>query len=410
MEIYIARQPILNRSQEVVAYELLYRSSNKNEFPNIDGNEATSHVIYNFLQMGIDSLSEGKPSFINFTDQLIENHVPSHFEQDTIVVEILESVELTDSIIEGCTKLKEMGYKLALDDFQIKLDNPYLKDIIGLVDIIKVDIHNTPRDLQKQILRAFKSHDVEFLAEKVETREEYERCLQEGYSYFQGYFFSKPVVLSMKDIPIQNHSFLLILNELSQPEPSVDRITKYIEADVSLSYKLLRFINSPIIGRKYDIKSIKQAVVILGFKELKKWIFLLSLREKPNREDSYNEVIRMSLIRAKTCEEIANYKGFRTEASSFFLVGLLSLMDTLMKQSPESLMEGLPLDSDIKQTILGEDTRYSSIFHLAVSLERVEWIKIDRLIQEIDMDKQALFDIYMKVLKWAREVMNGLLI
>ena len=279
MEIFVARQPIFTLKQEVCAYELLYRSSNQNRFSHIDGNQATTDVINSFLEIGVDELSEGKPCFINFTEQLLEYAIPTYFQPNMIVVEVLETVKPTDKVIEICRKLKEQGYKIALDDFEMKCEGENFNELLKLADIIKVDIRQTSRSEQLNLLTSLKSFNLKFLAEKVETRDEYEQCLKDGYQYFQGYFFSKPMILSTSDMPVFNHNILIILQELSQFEPNINRITEIIEADLSLSYKLLKLINSPIIGRVYKIKSIKQAIVLLGLKELRKWIFLLSFRE-----------------------------------------------------------------------------------------------------------------------------------
>ncbi|RDW16477.1 hypothetical protein CWR48_16470 [Oceanobacillus arenosus] len=407
MEIYVARQPILNTNQEVCAYELLYRSNEQNEFSNIDGDQATSDVINSFMHIGIDELSEGKRCFINFTDTLLTHSVPEFFPPEMIVVEILETVIPTEQIVESCRKLKEKGYKIALDDFIMRDGDKNFTKLIELADIIKVDIHNTPNQERKKILKTLKEYNVTLLAEKVETMAEYEQCVKEGYTYFQGYFFSKPAILSTNDVPIYNHNIVLILNELAQSEPNIDRITGIIETDISLSIKLLRLINSPMVGSIYEIKSIKQAIAYLGFNELNKWIFLLSLRERANqKEKRLDEVTKMCFIRAKIGELIALQKGKRMEAPSYFLVGLLSLIDTLMKQPIDKLMRQLPLDHKIKETILGKNTHYSDIFHLTVTMERAEWRELNILANKVGINKRKLFEIYKEALRWTNGIVN----
>ena len=157
MEIYVARQPIFTLKQEVCAYELLYRSSNQNRFSNIDGNQATTDVINSFLEIGVDELSEGKPCFINFTEQLLEYAIPTYFQPNMIVVEVLETVKPTDKVIEICRKLKEQGYKIALDDFEMKCEGENFIELLKLADIIKVDIRQTSRSEQLNLLTSLKS-------------------------------------------------------------------------------------------------------------------------------------------------------------------------------------------------------------------------------------------------------------
>lgn len=407
MDIYIARQPIFTVNQEVCAYELLYRSSNQNRFSNIDGNQATTDVINSFLEIGVDELSEGKPCFINFTETLLEYAIPTYFQPNMIVVEVLETVKPTDKIIKICRKLKEQGYKIALDDFEMKFEGENFNELLKLADIIKVDIRQTSRNEQLNILTSLKSFNLEFLAEKVETREEYEQCLKDGYQYFQGYFFSKPIIHTTSEMPILNHNLLIILKELSHSEPNINRITEIIEADLSLSYKLLKLINSPIIGRVYKIKSIKQAIVLLGLKELRKWIFLLSFREKVKQNNQApNETVKMCFTRAKACELIALNTGKGLESSSYFLVGMFSLIDTLMKQPIGKIMKQLPLEQEIKETILGHQTLYSDVYQLVVGMERAQWDEIDQLSERMGIEKKKLFHLYKEAMKWSKEVMT----
>ncbi|RDW15529.1 EAL and HDOD domain-containing protein [Oceanobacillus chungangensis] len=407
MEIYVARQPILNTDEKVCAYELLYRSNEQNEFSNIDGDQATFNVINSFMHFGIGELSEGKPCFINFTDTLLTHSVPEFLPPEMIVVEILETVSPSEQIVESCRKLKEKGYKIALDDFIMQDEDTNFTKLIELADIIKIDIHNTPYLERKDILKTLDQYNVTLLAEKVETMAEYEQCKKDGYTYFQGYFFSKPVILSTNDVPIYNHNIVLIMNELAQAEPNIDRITGIIETDISLSIKLLRLINSPMVGSIYEIKSIKQAIAYLGFNELNKWIFLLSLRERVNqKENRLDEVMKICFIRAKISELIAVYKGKRAEASSYFLVGLLSLIDTLMKQPLDKLMSELPLDNEIKDTIIGKHTQYSDIFHLTLTMERADWGELNILANKVGISQRKLFEIYKEALRWTNGIVS----
>lgn len=410
MDIFVARQPILNTSQQVFAYELLYRNDNNNGFSNVEGEQATTDVINSVLQIGFEELSEGKPCFINFTEKLLENTtIPSFLKPEMMVIEVLETVNPTDKIIENCKTLKDMGYKIALDDFEMKFGDENFNQLLELADLIKIDIRKTSRLEQIKIFHALKRYNVLFLAEKVETREEYEQCLRDGYTFFQGYFFSKPVILSTSDVPFQNQNIAIIMSELSRQDSEIDieYITRIIQGDVSLTYKLLKLINSPITGPVHQIKTIKHAIVYLGLKELKKWIYVLSFRENSNKSDPVtNEVIKLCFIRAKAGELIAQETGNRKESSSYFLIGMLSLMDTLMKRPLNKVLEQLPLDQSIKETLLGNTTPYSDIVNLIIKVERAEWSQIGKLSKNVGISKQKLFLIYKESMKWAKEVME----
>ena len=409
MEVFVARQPILTKKQEVFAYELLYRNNKKdNVYASVDSNQATSEVINSFLQIGIDELSEGRPCFVNFTETLLENTVPTFLNPELMVIEILETVRPTEKIIENCKNLKAKGFKIALDDFELVEGGECFNKLITLADFIKIDVQQTSRSEQLRIMNKFQNRNVIFLAEKVETREEFEQCLKDGYSLFQGYFFSKPIIFSTNDVPVFNHNLYIITSELSKEEPDIDRISVIIESDVSLSYKLLRLLNSPAIGLVYKIKSIKQAIVLLGLIELRKWVYVLSFREHLEKSDPIiNEVIKLCLTRAKASELISLHIGRRKDSSSLFLTGLFSLVEPIFKKPIEEILQTLPLDQEMKNTLLGKETSLTPVINLVCAAEKGEWNKMDQLVSELGLNAEKYNDLYKDSLKWAIEVMAG---
>jgi c-di-GMP-related signal transduction protein len=406
MEVFVARQPILNLNQEIVAYEILYRRSTENRFPEIDGDQATSDVINSFVQIGFNEISEGKPCFVNFTENLLKLDIPKYFQPGKIVVEVLENVQFTDEVIAICQNLRNEGYKIALDDFVLPENNdPQVFKMLGVTDIIKVDIRTLSRERQRAMLKVLKKFDVELLAEKVETREEYEQCKKEGYQLFQGYFFSKPSILSTHDIPVLGKLFYNITDELSQPEPNIDKISEMIVRDLAFSYKLLKFVNTPAFNLIYEIKSIQQAIVILGLKEFKKWVYVLSIREAlTDKKGIPNEIFKLCLIRAKMCESIALKKGIKAESSGYFLTGLFSLIHVLLKQPLRKIMEELPLDMNIKYALLGFDSSYKDVLDLSIAIEEASWEEINRLTNELGIEKKDLYKIYRDTMSWIRSV------
>lgn len=242
MDIYIARQPIFDKNQRVVSYEMLFRSNKHNFYNSVDGNEATCNVISNtFLTIGIDKLTGGKKVFINFTEELLLNETPAMLPKEYLVIEILETVNPTKEVIKICKKLKELGYTIALDDFVFK---PKFQALIQVADIIKIDFLETVGLERKKIVDKLSNFNIKFLAEKVESIEDFRDAVSYGYTYFQGYFFSKPEIISAHDIPINDYSNIKILQMIHNNNFNLKVMEDIIKRDVSISYKLLRLINS----------------------------------------------------------------------------------------------------------------------------------------------------------------------
>ncbi|APH03854.1 EAL and HDOD domain-containing protein [Bacillus weihaiensis] len=404
MEVFVARQPILNNNEEVIAYELLYRGSKDNVFPNIDGDRATTEVIINsFLNIGMQDLSEGKKCFINFTGSLLKSKLPTYFNPNSIVVEILETVEIDEELIVICHELKELGYTIALDDFKVQESSRLLPKLLKYIDIIKVDFLQTSYEERKKLVERYRPLQIELLAEKVETREDFIAAKQAGYTYFQGYFFSKPFIISSYDVPMYLKTYYQIFNEITKTEPDIDVIASEIERDISMSYKLLKLINSPAFRPINKIKSIKQAIVLLGLNELKKWIYVLSLKEmKTEKEKNMDEVVKMSLVRAKLCEQIALALGkSHTDSAQFMLTGLFSLIDTLLHRHIQDILNDLPLSDDIQHALLGEENELNKVLNWALLIERTTWNE-----EEIPFTKEQISQIYVQAIDWASSLMK----
>ena len=262
MEVYVARQPVLDKNKRTFGYELLFRGGMTNVFPEIDGDRATSELLSNsFFSIGIEKITGGKKALINFTEELLIRRLPLMFPRDKIMVEVLEDVEPGREVIEACRELVEKGYKMVLDDFFYK---PELEPLIALAKIIKVDFIAMPLSEIRNLVVRFAGNGVALLAEKVETHEEFQQALEMGFEYFQGYFFSKPQILKGKDISPSRLTLLQIIAEANKPGFSFDELEKLIRQDVSISYKLLRYINSAYFRRAQEISSMRQAIVLLG--------------------------------------------------------------------------------------------------------------------------------------------------
>ena len=406
MEVFVARQPIFNIYEQIVGYELLYRNKKENKFPNIDSDVATVDVLVNsFLSIGIDEVSQGKPAFINFTGNLLMSSVFDYIEPTKVIVEILEDVKITDEIVDRIKELKQRGFKMALDDFILSGEVEVHEEVFNYIDYIKIDFLATPLLQRMEIENELKGKypHIGFLAEKVETRNQYEVAKHSGYVMFQGYFFEEPQVLSTTDVPPNVIQYLQILSLLREEEPDINVLAESIERDISLTYKLLQLINHSDKRSKSKVRSIKQAVLLLGLTELRKWMYLLAMREAQLdiESDMTKEIIFSSLFRAKICEKFASYK-YEENHSEYFLIGLFSLIDAILDRPLPKILQQLPFTEEIIETISGFDTYMAKYLNLSIALNKAEWSDVEKLADELKIPYEIVMQYYEEVNDWVK--------
>ncbi|CAM3280149.1 HDOD domain-containing protein [Filibacter tadaridae] len=405
MNVFVGRQPILDVNEKIFGYELLYRNSEKNFFPTIDPNQATIGLLVNtFLSIGIDNVVGNCVSFINFTGELLAQDLFSSLNPDQVIVEILEDVEITPSLISKLYKLKNDGFKLALDDFILQEQYQIHTNLFNLIDYIKVDFLHTTLIERHKIENFAKKHPhIAMLAEKIETKEEFLAAKKSGYTLFQGYFFSKPEIIKRSGIPSNANLHLHIINQITKDTPNIGNIADLIMHDVSLSYKMLRFINTLAFGVPKQINSIKQAIVIIGLRETKKWMYVLALQEigTGTTKNNVKALIEYSLTRAKMCELLAKKAG-KKNADEYFLAGMFSLIDVIMNQNWEDILTHLPLSNGVAHTLTGQKTEITPYLELTKAVERFDWVSVARYANEINIDSAELSKFTQQANCWAQ--------
>jgi len=402
MEVYAARQPIFNRNHSIYGYELLYRSSSNNYYDGIDDSDSTAILLINsLLVMNLKDLTDDSRGFINFSDILIKKEIPFLLPKENVVIEILERVDISPSLIDALKKLKSSGYILALDDFVFS--ESYIP-LIELADIIKVEFPIISIADQRKLIEQYKGK-VKFLAEKIETREEYDLAYKLGYDYFQGYFFSKPLIVKGEEIKAFDTSFASILVELDKIEPDYQAITEIVEKDVGLTYKLLKASNSVCQAGRFEISSPKQAIVRMGLIELKKWVYLMKF--KSIQTASNKTLIELSLIRAKLMELLSLELNLDRQFE-FYMAGIFSSIDVLLNKSMKDATNDLPFSLDVKNALLGEQNIVKEALDFIISHEKANWSNLSdspsiNLIPNIT-DKYIL--LYIQALKWVKTLDN----
>jgi EAL and modified HD-GYP domain-containing signal transduction protein len=400
MYFYAARQPILDKDKNLFAYELLFRDSIDNVFPEIDGDEATTKMIEaSKFNLGIGEFTANKPAFINFTLETLSLGYAEMLSTEEVVVEILETVKPGKKLLAICKDLYDKGYTLALDDYVHK---KVWTHFYPFIKIIKIDWKISSLEEIKEVKEAIASFpDIKLLAEKVETYEEYNQAVELGFELFQGFFFAKPEMVKTKSLSPSQIAMAELLYETSKPELDLVNITSVFERDVTLSYKLLRYANSPVFRRRNEISSIKQALVTLGSGELKRFLGLMfAVNVNP---DKPSELINSAMARAKFCELVAQDISAPVDASIAFLTGLLSLIDAILDEKLETVLEKLPLAQEIKDPLLTKKGVLASLIKLLEFIERAEWDKTAVVMEKLGIDKDKVIKDYNEALAWADE-------
>ncbi|MFJ7738205.1 EAL and HDOD domain-containing protein [Lysinibacillus sp. NPDC097287] len=405
MEVFIGRQPIFNLHEQVVAYELLYRSKNKNAFPLVDSDAATVDVLVNsFLSIGVEEVTKGKPCFVNFTDNLLKSRLTDYLNPAQVVIEILEDVPINQQLVKRVIELKSLGYKIALDDFILDNSVEVYDELFAHIDFIKVDFLLSPLLERMEIENKVKENfpHITLLAEKVETRNQFDVAKHSGYQLFQGYFFEQPQIIKSTDIPTNTLQYFHILSLLKDEEPNIDLLAESIERDISLTYKLLQMINNSDKRSKSKVRSIKQAILLLGLAELRKWIYLLAMREIDMNPDTdlFKELMRTSLFRAKVCEKLAKL-SYKQNFSEYFLIGMFSLIDCILQRPMNMILQKLPFPEEISETILGGETEMTPYLDFSIALSKLDWSTLEMLAPEFDLDIESMDLLYKEALEWA---------
>lgn len=397
MDIFVARQPIFRKNKKILGYELLFRDGVSNIFPGTDGDIATSKVLSNsFFSIGIENIAGNNPAFINFTRDLLLNQAPSLFPKEALAVEVLEDLKPEKDIVEACQELAKKGYTIALDDFFYQSD---MKPLIALADIIKFDFRASPLEKIKEDIARLSPYNLKFLAEKVETNEEFNAALGMGFEYFQGYFFSKPETISGKDISSAQMNLLGIMAEANRRNFDFNKVETIIARDVAISYKLLRYINSAYYRRASTVSSIKQAMLLLGEKGIRSFLSLIAMAKLgKNKPDA---LIRNSIVRAKFCELLGERRGAGIDPAELFTLGLFSSIDAILDDTMENLMTKLPLSSDLKNALINGEGRLNNYLGLAVSYEKGDWEGVSSFSKSINAEEHTLPKYFFNAINWA---------
>jgi c-di-GMP-related signal transduction protein len=386
-QVFIGRQPILNKRETIFGYELLFRSASSLSANVTDHSMATASVMVNALNnIGFNNLVGSKKGFININEEMLSGGFIELLPKENTVLELLEHVEINNNLIELCSNLKGKGYRFALDDF---IYNDSYLPLLSIAEYVKIDILEYNKKDLEDIVKLLKKHSVRLLAEKVETKEDYKYCYDLGFELFQGYFFAKPTIVTGKTISPSQMVLFELFNSLSKEE-DIGIIERQFKKNPQLDIKLLKFMNSAAFYLTQKIDSIRQAIMMLGYHNLQKWVALM-LFAKESTDIKSNPLLERATIRGLMMESITNnITKSRAQGDSAFITGILSLTDILLGIPLNDIISDLNLSNEIYNALASREGLLGNLLHITESFEKEELNEIQDIINKYKLGIQDL--------------------
>ncbi len=396
-DFIIGRQQIFDHQLNTYAYELLFRGKDFDLNQQDGATQATNQIITDALiELGLNTIVGPHKAFINFTTQNILEKTPLHLPKDRIVIEVLETVKVDARIVNNLQELSKLGYTIALDDFVFGEE---WKPLVALADIIKLDVLEMGEARTRELIQQLKPYNVKLLAEKVETHEQYQYLLELGCDYFQGFFFNKPNVVSGKRLTVNQLTAIKLLTTVNDPDVEFSELSKIVSQDVALSYKLLHYINSSFFAVPNKIETITHAITYLGLNEIKRWTNILTLASMSNKPLA---VMETALIRGKMCEQLARLTNRPYE--HFFLVGMLSCLDSVLDMPIDQALQQLPLTNNLVSAILHKEGPAGEALECVLGYEQWDISAI----AFANLDPLLIGNAYIESINWAKDILDNI--
>ncbi len=400
MDSFVARQAIFDRELNVWGYELLFRSGLSDHCDEVDGEAATVRVIANGLfEPGFEKLLHGRRATVNFDRSLLVSEMGRQLPMPPgTVIEVLETVEPDAEVLAACSALRAQGFSIALDDYT---GDAMLDPLLEVADLLKIDVLVIPPATQEKILERARARGIRTVAEKVETREEWERARSAGYDYFQGFFFAQPVLVATQQIPAAAHNALGLMREVQGPELDFVRLEQLIKREVGFSHRLLRYLNSAMFTFQGPVSSIRQALVLLGEREIRRWVTLATFSRLGSGKPM--ELVTQSMIRGRFCEMLGRESGFAADVD-VFLLGVFSLLPALLDRPMAQLLEELALAPELAAPLLGQANpgdRLAGLLSLVRAWEAGDWETVRLTASALDISAHTIGKIYVEAVCWA---------
>lgn len=404
-EFFLARQPILDRGQALVAYELLFRNAAVGPARVTSDLSATASVIAHASQLGMEKVIGDSVGYLNVDAAVLMSDIFRFLPREKVVLEIVETMKVTPEILARIEQLVQDGFRFALDD--VITDSDDVQQLLPLVDVIKFDLRDMPLSALLKLTPRFKLANKKLLAEKVESLEQFQTCLELGFDYFQGYYFAKPVILSGKKLSPSQMSIMQLMSQLDSDADNAD-IERSIKKDVSLCFNLLRLVNTPAVGVPRRIDSVTQALMLLGRKQLQRWLQIMLYAEPCKKGQAMTPLLTLATTRGKLLELIAQQiePRNRNMADTAFTVGIMSLMDTLFSIPMEEILEQVAVVDAVSDALLQRTGVYGDMLRLVEHMERIEEAgpMLDELVERFHLSSEDLYTLQLSAFEWSDSV------
>jgi len=405
--VFVSRQPILDATGRVFGYELLHRegpgtgpslvaaTGETGEAASAAGARGLTDVV---LGMGLDTLAEGKPAFLTLTRDLLLGQAATLLPPAKTVIQLRRGIQIDEAVVSACQELHAAGYRLALDF----VSDPESERLLPFVKFLKIDVRSMSTAAAATMVKRFAAGSATVIAEKVESAEAFQEAKAAGFKLFQGFYFCKPITCKAARLPQRRLAYLQLLAALRSPNVGVREIEEIVKHDVSLSYRVLRCVNSAAFGLRSEVTSIRQALIMIGIDPIRKWVSIWSIAGLTSGGTS--ELATVSLLRARCCEMLGEKMGGRAADSELFLLGLCSLLDAILDRPMAEAIADLPLSEDVRAALLEEPNVCRQVLDVVIAYENGNWDEALEKAHALGLTEDAPATVYSDALKWAREL------
>jgi c-di-GMP phosphodiesterase len=406
-DFYLGRQPILDRNQALFGYEMLFRNAATGP-ADIDSDiSATASVIAHAAQLGLEKAMGDALGFVNVDAEVLMSDIFVFLPREKVVLEIVESMTVSITVLERIAELRSHGFRFAISD--VASDAPDVRQLLPLMDFIKLDLRDMPHAALVRLATTLRQAGKKLIAEKVETRAEFDACMALGFDYFQGFYFARPAVISGRKLSPSQLAIMELMTLITSDADNIE-IERAVKRDVTLALNLLRLVNTPAVGSRYKIDSLSQAVTVLGRRQLQRWLQIMLFAEPAKRGQSMTPLLMLATTRGRMLELLAQKlrPGQRSVAEVAFTVGIMSLMDVLFGMTMDEIIEQIPVVDEVAGALQQRAGFFGELLHLAECIERMEEMdgRVEPALRSLALSTDELMQLEISAFEWSDSVVR----